>query len=141
MEKRQYIDIEDMSVEVLLSTDLIECFDTRLKTENTGPSLHYHRNTDHMFYIQDGKVEVAVGEQRVIATPGMAVIVPRLIPHEFHSIEGPARLIVTCIPGDGHKEYLFELSEFIKSGSSWDEGIVALQEKYDVHPPYNNIHP
>jgi hypothetical protein len=31
-------------------------------------------------------------------------------------------------------QYLYELGELMKSGSSWREGIGALQEKYDVHP-------
>jgi mannose-6-phosphate isomerase-like protein (cupin superfamily) len=101
---------------------------------NTGPGLHYHTKMDEIFYIMEGKVEVTKGDEKIIATPGSLVRIPKLTHHGFHSIIGPARLLVTFIPGGGQVQYLYELGELMKSGSSWREGIGALQEKYDVHP-------
>jgi len=134
MSGNEHIDVGNISIDVLIVSDLIESFDSELKTENTGPGLHYHTKMDEIFYIQVGKVEVTLGEEKIVATPGTVVRVPKFTHHGFHSIEGPARLLVTFIPGGGQVKYLSELAKLIKSGSSWREGIGALQEKYDVHP-------
>jgi mannose-6-phosphate isomerase-like protein (cupin superfamily) len=134
MSEIKHIDVGAISIEVLIVNNLIESFDSVLKTENTGPGLHYHTKMDEIFYIMEGKVEVTKGDEKIIATPGSLVRIPKLTHHGFHSIIGPARLLVTFIPGGGQVQYLYELGELMKSGSSWREGIGALQEKYDVHP-------
>lgn len=134
MSEIKHIDVGEISIEVLIVNDLIESFDSVLKTENTGPGLHYHTRMDEIFYVTEGKIEVTKGDQQIIATPGTVVRIPKLTHHGFHSIEGPARLLVTFIPGGGQVQYLYELGELIKSGASWRDGIGALQEKYDVHP-------
>ena len=129
-----HIDVGEISIDVLIVNDLIESFDSMLKSENTGPGLHYHTKMDEIFYITERKVEVTKGDQKIIDTPGTVARIPRLTHHGFHSMEGPERLLVTFIPGGGQVQYLYELGELMKSGSSWREGIGALQEKYDVHP-------
>jgi len=134
MDGKRHIEIGHLSIEVLVANDLIESFDSEIKKEGAGPGLHYHTKMDEIFYMISGKVEVTVGEEKIVATPGTVVRVPKLTHHAFHSVDGPARLLVTFIPGANQVMYLTELAALVKTGASWREGIGALQEKYDVHP-------
>ena len=52
MSEIKHIDVGEISIEVLIVNDLIESFDSVLKTENTGPGLHYHTKWMRFFMSQ-----------------------------------------------------------------------------------------
>jgi oxalate decarboxylase/phosphoglucose isomerase-like protein (cupin superfamily) len=128
------IRIGNIAIKVLISNELIESFDSDILAPDTGPGLHYHAGMDEVFYIQSGKVLITAGAETILATPGMIVRVPKMTPHSWKSQDGPAKLLVTFIPGANQVRYLTELGELSRSGASWEEGIAALQKKYDNTP-------
>lgn len=126
--------IGDMTVRVIVSDDLIEAFEAILPRAGLGPDRHYHTGMDEVFYVQSGKVEICQGDTKIVATPGMVVRVPRMTPHEWKSVEGPARMLFSFIPGNHQVDYLRELGALAQTGASWKESISVLQAKYDNKP-------
>jgi mannose-6-phosphate isomerase-like protein (cupin superfamily) len=126
--------IGDMTVRVIVSDSLIEAFEAILPRAGLGPDRHFHTGMDEIFYVQSGKVEIHQGDTKVIATPGMVVRVPKLTEHEWKSVEGPARMLFSFVPGNRQTRYLRELSALAQSGASWQESIAVLREKYDNQP-------
>jgi len=52
-----------------------------------GPfTWHAHRDTDELFYVTEGRLEIEVeGHPTADLHPGMAYVVPRGVPHEPHA--------------------------------------------------------
>jgi mannose-6-phosphate isomerase-like protein (cupin superfamily) len=134
MDSNSQISFGDMSIRVVVSDALIESFDATLPRAGLGPGLHYHTNMDEIFYVQSGRVAITCGETEIVATAGMVVRVPKMTRHGWKSVDGPARLLFSFIPGGNQKMYLTELGELSRSGASWAEGIAVLQSKYDNKP-------
>ncbi len=123
-----------ITIRVVVSDELIESFDATISGAGLGPDWHFHTSMDEIFYVQSGKVAIRYADTEVIATPGTIVRVPKMTPHEWKSVDGPARLLFSFIPGGNQVSYLTELGELAKDGTSWRESIAALQEKYDNTP-------
>lgn len=134
MNPNTQLTIGEMTIRVVVSDELIESFEAAIPRAGLGPDLHYHTGMDEIFYVQSGKVAITCGDTQVVATPGMIVRVPKMTPHEWKSVDGPARLLFSFIPGGNQAMYLAELGELASQGASWREGIGALREKYDNKP-------
>lgn len=128
------IQVGNILIKVIVSSDLIESFDSEVTAANVGPDLHYHTQMDEVFFIQSGNVRITLDGEEIEATPGMVVRVPKMTPHAWKSHSGPCRLLVTFIPGTRQTAYLKDLGELIRSGDSWREGVTSLQKKYDNIP-------
>ena len=134
MEANDHIRIGEMTIRVVVSDELIESFDAEIPQAGLGPDLHYHTGMDEIFFVHSGKVAITSGDTKIVASAGMVVRVPKMTPHGWKSVDGPARLLFSFIPGGGQRKYLEELGELSRSGASWREGIGMLQEKYDNKP-------
>jgi len=134
MESKQHFKVGEISIDVLVSNELIESFDSKVLAEGAGPGLHYHTKMDEIFFIQSGKFKLQRGEEEIIASAGATIHVPKNTPHGWKTLEAPSRLLVTFIPGGNQLMYLTELGELSRSGASWKEGITELQKKYDCIP-------
>jgi quercetin dioxygenase-like cupin family protein len=71
-------------------------FEYHLPSGATGARPHYHRGFSESFYILEGRVSVLSGDQRIVASAGDLVYVPRLGIHGFdNASEGqPARFLI-----------------------------------------------
>ncbi len=83
---------------------------TKVSSEDTGGDLavlelvcpgglevgeHVHPNEDEVFYVVDGTIDVACGDDAWPARPGDTVFLPRSIAHRFTvTSTEPARLVV-----------------------------------------------
>ena len=128
------IQIGEMTIRVVVADDLIQSFEASMPRSGLGPGLHLHTGMDEIFYVKAGKVRITSGDSVVVASAGEIVRVPRMTPHQWQSVDGPAEMLFTFIPGQNQVGYLRELAELSNSGRSWDEGIAALQNKYDNRP-------
>ena len=128
------IQFGEFQIKVIVSDGLIESFDSEVTAPGVGPDLHYHTRMDEIFFIQSGTVLITVDREQIVATPGMIVRVPKMTPHAWKSQDGPARLLITFIPGAQQTMYYKELGELVRSGDSWREGNGILQKKYDNIP-------
>ena len=72
-----------------------------------GPPLHIHPNQEEYFYVIEGDVRFAVGDQRLTLRAGDSVLGPRGIPHTFAAVEGkPARLLISFSPAGKMEQFL-----------------------------------
>ena len=73
-----------------------------------SPSLHVHRDEDEAFYVLEGTVDFACGEERFRADAGALAFLPRGLPHTFLGVSTPAaRVLVLLLPG-GLEELFLE---------------------------------
>ena len=100
-----------------------------------GPPPHRHRDTDHLWYVLAGQLDVTIGGQRRVLGPGDFAFIPRGIPHAFANPgAAPARLLEvdTPRPLDG---YLAELAAAFPAGTAVDQAAVAaIQRRHDTLP-------
>ncbi len=128
------IRIGEMTIRVIVADELIQSFLASMPGPGHGPGLHRHARMDEIFHVTSGKVAITTGESTVTATAGDIVRVPRMTPHRWQSVEGPAEMLFTFIPGLNQVQYLMGLAELSQSGASWSESIAKLQAKYDNEP-------
>ncbi len=128
-----HIRIGEMTIRVVVADELIQSFEASMPRGGLGPGLHRHRGMDEIFYVKSGKV-ITSGDSTVVAVAGDVVRVPKMTPHRWQSVDGPAEMLFTFIPGQNQVSYLRDLAALENSGASWNEGIAALREKYDNEP-------
>ena len=73
---------------------------------------HLHDREDEGFYVVEGEVTLAIGEETIEGTAGTFALVPRGVEHAF-TIETPeARLLLLVTPGDaGHEDLFTEMGQ------------------------------
>jgi len=76
-----------------------------------GPPLHMHPHQDEWFYVMEGAVAFAVGEQRVQLAPGESVLAPRGVPHTFSSVAESSRLLIGFTPAGKMEQYFRDAQE------------------------------
>jgi quercetin dioxygenase-like cupin family protein len=65
-----------------------------------SPHMHVHRDEDEAFYVLEGTVDFACGDDRFRAEAGAFVFLPRGLAHTFLGV-GPsdARVLILLLPG------------------------------------------
>lgn len=101
-----------------------------------GASPHIHKQLTEMFYVVEGKVELVLGEQRVIGTPGAFMLVPENTPHGFSNPgQTPAKLLIMFCPADSREQYFEGLAELTKNGRQPSrEELLELMQRFDQYP-------
>ncbi len=76
-----------------------------------GPPPHIHKREDECFYVLDGEFDVTCGERTWTAAPGSLVLLPRGIPHTFHTWPtSPVKLLQVTSPAQ-FEHYAAEMGE------------------------------
>ena len=79
-----------------------------------GPPLHIHHGSEEIFYVLEGELELQVGDQRVSATSGAFVLVPRGTVHGTRVVgPEPVKALVIFAPAGPDKVFdeLVELAQ------------------------------
>jgi quercetin dioxygenase-like cupin family protein len=80
-----------------------------------SPPPHVHREHEEGFYVLEGELEFAVGEDKVRAPAGTFVMVPIGVPHTFGNPHGaPVRVLATFSP-DFYLRYFDEIAPLFAS--------------------------
>jgi mannose-6-phosphate isomerase-like protein (cupin superfamily) len=66
------------------------------ESRGAGTPLHVHHDTDETFYVVEGELAIAVGDERIEAGAGEFVLAPRGVPHAFLVTSEHAEFLVTC---------------------------------------------
>lgn len=83
-----------------------------------GPPPHRHSKEEEGFYILEGEVTFTIGDQKVVATPGMFANMPIGVPHAFkNESNAPAKMIITVAPA-GLEEMFFEFGVPLAEGAT-----------------------
>lgn len=100
------------------------------QTPGTGPRRHVHTREDEAFYVIEGSYSWERGDERLTATPGSFIWLPRGVPHRF--IVGPSggRMLHFFAPG-GIDRYFVEWQAAIGSGET-DDVIAELAGRYGL---------
>jgi mannose-6-phosphate isomerase-like protein (cupin superfamily) len=86
-------------------------------TPGGGPPLHVHSREEEGFYILDGAITFQIGDQRVVAGPGVFVNMPVGTPHTFKNESGqPARMLISIAPA-GLEQMFFEIGQPVPPGA------------------------
>ncbi|MEU4340867.1 cupin domain-containing protein [Nocardia sp. NPDC023852] len=98
-----------------------------------GAAPHYHTQSDELFYIADGELQLLAGNRIVTVGAGGSIVVPKLMPHAFGATpDSSARIMITLMPGVQRFEY-FRLLDRIAKGNSTLADLAASQEEFDNH--------
>jgi uncharacterized cupin superfamily protein len=94
---------------------LLSVFEFTLAAWESGPVLHLHKASDESFYMLSSELELQIGDERSIVSPGGFAWVPRGTPHTFANT-GEAATRGTTIATPGGIERMFqELAEYVAS--------------------------
>lgn len=97
-----------------------------------GAALHVHENEDELVYLLSGEIEVMLGDQTMLAVPGVTALLPRGIAHGFTNVgDTPSVVIDTILPG-AFDNYFSEMAALYKKGEPSEQEIDALSEKYGI---------
>lgn len=81
-----------------------------------GPPPHVHSREEEGFYILEGEITFQIGEQRIVATPGMFANMPVGTPHSFKNETGrPAKMLISIAPA-GLEGMFFEVGQPVAWG-------------------------
>jgi quercetin dioxygenase-like cupin family protein len=76
-----------------------------------APPKHVHRESDEVFFLLHGHLEVTCGDDTWQAAPGSLVFLPRGVPHGFiNASDGPARTLLINAPA-GFGELIVALGD------------------------------
>src|SRR6478672_8478112 len=77
-------------------------------TPGGGPPMHIHSREEEGFYVLEGEITFAVGDELFVAIAGTFVNMPVGVPHSFTNATGwPARMLISLAPA-GLEKMFFE---------------------------------
>ncbi len=83
-----------------------------------GPPPHVHSREEEAFYILEGEITFQVGEQTIVAGPGMFANMPIGSLHTFRNASNKtAKMIITVAPA-GLEEMFFEVGQAVEPGTT-----------------------
>jgi quercetin dioxygenase-like cupin family protein len=109
-------------------------YEYHLPAGAAGARPHYHEGFSESFFILDGRVSVLSGDQRIEASAGDLVYVPRRGIHGFDnaSEKEAARFLILFVPGASREGYFEGLYELRAQGREPTvEEIDALARRFD----------
>lgn len=83
-----------------------------------GPPPHVHSREEEAFYILDGEITFQVGDQTIVATPGMFANIPVDTTHSFRNDgKKPAKMLITIAPA-GLEQLFLEFGVPVAPGTT-----------------------
>lgn len=71
----------------------------RSTVDGPGPPFHIHQHEDEAIFVLSGVLEATCGEEKLTATVGGFIFLPRGYGHTFRSVDGPAEILFMVAPG------------------------------------------
>ncbi|MGI5128064.1 cupin domain-containing protein [Pseudonocardia sp. CA-107938] len=103
----------DFLVRARESAGLVSVLEFGLDGWQAGPDLHLHEQSDEMFYVLSGELEMQVGTERHVLGQGDFAWVPRGTAHTFVNATGePARALTVATPG-GLEDFLADQAAYL----------------------------
>lgn len=97
-----------------------------------GAALHLHEREDELVYVIEGKIEVTLGDQKMMVTPGIMALLPRGVAHGFTNVgDRPSRILDVILPGK-FDNYFVSLGKLYSSGAPAAEQLAALAKQFGV---------
>lgn len=93
---------------------------------------HIHENEEELVYLVQGRIEVELGDDKLIAETGTCALLPRGIPHGYRNIgDAESRLLAILLPGrlDG---FFSNLSREFAEDRPHEDAIATLCGQYGL---------
>jgi mannose-6-phosphate isomerase-like protein (cupin superfamily) len=100
-----------------------------------SPPVHIHHRTDEGFYVTAGSYEFELDGERIMASAGAHVLVPKGHAHTFWNAGSEVAVCVIVLAPPGFEAYFRELSAGLVNVRSDDEAIELrrrLSSSYDI---------
>lgn len=94
---------------------------------------HLHRGFEESFYVLDGRFTFIMGEQRIEASPGTYILVPRGTSHTIEAAPGGGAFLTLMVPG-GLEEMFFALGTLPPNAIRDPVARAAISARYDSIP-------
>lgn len=100
-----------------------------------GPPPHFHRKTNHSWYVIEGELRLTLEGESFDLPPGGFVYVPTGSSHTFANVTASdARMVEFTTPG-GFDLYLRELGEAFPAGTDIDpQQMIEIMARHDTYP-------
>ena len=99
---------------------------------NGGPPLHMHHREDEWFYVLEGEFLFQVGDRRIRAATGAALLAPHDVPHTFLNVgTTPGRTLVVAEPA-GIEMFFAQMATACVDGLPDPAAILPVFEKYGL---------
>jgi mannose-6-phosphate isomerase-like protein (cupin superfamily) len=99
---------------------------------NSGPPPHTHP-WEEGYYILAGEVEVLVGEEVMLATPGYFIHIPANTVHTFN-IKSPQAKFLFWVSDDKAEKFFAEIDKEVKELPPNMEKLMTIAQKHQVIP-------
>ena len=100
-----------------------------------GPVRNVHRHTVDSFYVREGELTVALGDDETKVGPGGYALVPPGTPHTFSNPSQTAVRVLNLMAPGGFEQYLKEMARATPPGAQPDpEQMARIAAKYDFEP-------
>jgi quercetin dioxygenase-like cupin family protein len=94
---------------------------------------HLHQGFEESFYVLEGRFTFKVGEERIEASPGTYILVPRGTSHTIEAATGGGVFLTLMVPG-GLEEMFFELGTLPPNAIRDPVARAAISARYDSIP-------
>lgn len=100
-----------------------------------GPPPHFHRKTNHSWFVTEGQLRLTVQDESHELSPGGFVHVPVGCVHTFANLTSdPAAMVEFTTPG-GFDRYLSELADAFPEGTEIDQDVmIGIMARHDTYP-------
>ena len=99
--------------------------------EGSEVPLHVHTLEDEIFHVLQGTVELRLGDQKLQASQGDIIYLPRAIPHSIKTVgTGTARVLNYVIPGENFEQFFNEMNSLATNVSAQERA--ELAEKFGI---------
>jgi quercetin dioxygenase-like cupin family protein len=106
------------------------CLVEQTNPSGVGVPMHVHANEDEMFHIVEGEMEFEVGGEKITATAGTTVYLPRGVPHAFITRGETTKSMVMTFPSGAEK--MFEELSNLPDGPPDMEKVLEICGRYGV---------
>lgn len=90
---------------------------------------HFHKRTDEIVYVLEGKYEFEIDGEPRIAEKGDMIVIPRNTPHGFRNLlTTPGKLLAIITPS-GFENFFAEISEL---GQPAPDEVVEIGRRHDL---------
>lgn len=97
-----------------------------------GPPPHVHQHEDEAFYVVKGNYLFTCGEEKIEATEGTLVHLPRGIPHTFKNIGDSTGVLLNTITPGGFEGFFKEIDQLPKGQPLDRQKVTAIASTYGL---------
>lgn len=98
----------------------------------SGNRLHVHSYEDEIVYVLQGTIQIRLGNDKLEASAGGVVHLPKWIPHSLYNpLKVPLRILALAIPG-GIEQFFDELESALQADTMDDAKHREISQKYGI---------